>query len=317
MKREKFSTTQLLTKEKPVIENKFEDKFESILFLPENSNRKLEGGLRTKSYFKKSYPGKPLVTIVTVTYNSEQFLEETIQGVLNQTYENIEYIVIDGGSSDQTLDIIKKYEGAIDYWVSEPDNGMYDALNKAFTLASGELVNFCNSDDLFYSNGIIKKIVTKYIQENFDFCYGISQFIDSTGMHLSYSYPLDFKERYIVTLGLPFVQPTSFWKLSLMKKIGLFNLNYKIVSDYDLLSRLLKESSKIENMSFSIIKFRKYGTSFGDKNTKIARQEAPIIRNNFKKILCMSNFEDKVFSILDRLFQKVSRIIKMIQKGKK
>ena len=107
---EGYSTTRLLTQEKPQIINTPEDKFETVLFLPEGENRKGEGGLRTKGYFKKSFDDKPLISIITVVFNGEKYLEETIQSVINQTYSNVEYIIIDGGSSDGTIDIIKKYE---------------------------------------------------------------------------------------------------------------------------------------------------------------------------------------------------------------
>lgn len=116
---EKYSTTKLVTQGKLNIINNPEDKFETVLFLPEGENRKGEGGLRTKGYFKKSFDDKPLISIITVVYNGEKYIEETIQSVINQTYDNVEYIIIDGGSTDGTLDIIKKYEDRIDYWVNE------------------------------------------------------------------------------------------------------------------------------------------------------------------------------------------------------
>lgn len=133
-----YSTTKLVTEKKP--EN-------STFFFPKNLNRNGEGGLRTKGYFKKSYLGKTLISIVTVVYNGEKFLEEAIESVLNQDYDNIEYIVIDGGSTDSTVDIIKKYEDEIDYWVSEPDEGQSDAFIKAFSLVSGDFISWLNADD--------------------------------------------------------------------------------------------------------------------------------------------------------------------------
>jgi len=147
-----YSTTSLLIKEKPILEQKLEYKIEAKLFLSPTPERKGEGGLRIKGYYKKSYEKKPLISVVTVVYNGEKHLEQTIKSVLDQGYDNIEYIIIDGGSTDGTLEIIKKYEDAIDYWVSESDGGIYDAMNKAISLATGEWINFMNSGDDFFSD---------------------------------------------------------------------------------------------------------------------------------------------------------------------
>jgi glycosyltransferase involved in cell wall biosynthesis len=146
------------TLEKPKSIN---DTVQALLFLPEGQDRKGSGGLRTQGDFKKLYDDKPLITIITIVYNGEKYLEETIQSVINQTYDNVEYIIIDGGSTDGTVDIIRKYEHAIDYWVSEKDHGIYDAMNKGIFLATGEWINFMNAGDLFYNQKVLDKIFTK------------------------------------------------------------------------------------------------------------------------------------------------------------
>ena len=123
------------------------DKFETVLLLPERGARKGEGGLRKRGLFKSALPSKPLITVITVVFNGEETLEETIASVINQSYDNVEYIIIDGESTDKTLDIIQKYDGVIDYWVSEKDKGIYDAMNKGLSLFLGDYVIHINAGD--------------------------------------------------------------------------------------------------------------------------------------------------------------------------
>jgi glycosyltransferase involved in cell wall biosynthesis len=129
-----------------------------------------EGGLRKKGLYKSSLQ-EPLVTVITVTYNCGHFLEGTILSVLNQSYSNVEYIVIDGGSQDDTLDILNRYDHAIDYWVSEPDNGIYDAMNKGIRFSSGEWLNFLNAKDTFCESGTIESVAKTFFQSDARFIY--------------------------------------------------------------------------------------------------------------------------------------------------
>lgn len=107
------------------------------------------------------------ISVVTVSYNAAETIEETIQSVVNQTYDNIEYIIIDGGSTDGTVDIIKKYADRIAYWVSEPDKGIYDAMNKGINVATGDYINFMNAGDTFTKRDIVEKVADKIFIESF------------------------------------------------------------------------------------------------------------------------------------------------------
>ena len=234
---EGYSTTRLLTKEKPKIINTPEDKFETVLFLPEGENRKGEGGLRTKGYFKKSYDDKPLISIITVVFNGEKYLEETIQSVINQTYSNVEYIIIDGGSSDGTLDIIKKYEERIDYWVSEKDRGMYDAVAKGFSLLSGNYIGYINAGDYYHKEalGVVFEVFKK---QNVSWLTGQRVLYNSRSQVINSDVPSRYRKNFILSgiYGsiMPYIQQEStFWKKEVLKTV---NLNYfrklKLSGDY-------------------------------------------------------------------------------------
>ena len=119
---------------------------------PSDPNR-VEGGLRVRAKLQKeSQPGKPLVSIITVVKNDEEHLERAIQSVINQSYDNIEYVIIDGASTDGTMGIIREYEDHIDYWMSEPDRGLYDAMNKGVGIARGDWIYFLGCDDILLGN---------------------------------------------------------------------------------------------------------------------------------------------------------------------
>ena len=115
---------------------------------------------------------KPLISIITVVFNGEKKLEKTILSVINQTYDNLEYIVIDGSSKDGTIDIVKKYEDKINYWVSEKDSGIYEAMNKGILASKGDYINFMNAGDFFTKNNLVSEVVNILASEEIDFLYG-------------------------------------------------------------------------------------------------------------------------------------------------
>ena len=160
-----YSTTRCVGHVSRVVREMPDADFTKKLFLSPHPERKGEGGLRTHGYVKAAAGTAddaatgsidesryPLVTVITVVLNGIKTLEQTIVSVITRSYDNIEFIIIDGGSTDGTLDVIKKYDHAIDYWVSEPDNGTYDAMNKALDVALGDRIYFLGCDDLLVNN---------------------------------------------------------------------------------------------------------------------------------------------------------------------
>ncbi|MGC8981891.1 MAG: glycosyltransferase family 2 protein, partial [Minisyncoccia bacterium] len=176
----------------------------------------------------------PLITVITVVFNGAKTLEETIKSVINQTYPNVEYIIIDGGSTDGTLDIIKKYEDQIDYWVSEPDKGIYDAMNKGVTLALGYYIYFLGSDDVVFSSEVFSKILS-LIKLDTKLIYGNVYFKESGEI-----YDGEFSKFKLCTRNI--CHQAILYSIYLFKKYGLYNLKYKILADYEFNLRVWKKS---------------------------------------------------------------------------
>ena len=203
------------------------------------SSATAEGGLRIKNIIKKTQSNKPLVTIVTAVLNGEKYLEECILSLHAQKYENYEHIIIDGGSSDRTLEIIKKYEDKIDYWYSKKDKGIYDAFNKGMQLANGEYIGFLNSDDYYSSNTLelLENYIKKYPEKDFFFGavkkhWGILYGYKPYKIHWSWGFYSSHSTGFFI-------------KTKAAKKVGLYNLNYKYSSDYDYFFRMIvKEKLK-------------------------------------------------------------------------
>lgn len=232
-----------------------DDKFETVLFLPEGEGRKGEGGLRTKGYFKKSYENKPLISIITVVLNGEKYLEETIQSVINQTYDNVEYIIIDGGSTDGTLDIIKKYEDKIDYWVSERDKGIYDAMNKGIDVATGKWINFMNAGDGFYADDTLEKIFAINDYKNIDVIYGNHNVIYPHKTRIAKAGNLEN-----IWKGSQFCHQSSFVASS-THKANKFNLSNKIGADFEFFYCLFREKKVFKHVDIVVANYSAGGVS--------------------------------------------------------
>jgi len=175
---------------------------------------------------------KNLISIITVVFNGEKYLEKAIKSILNQTYNKFELIIIDGGSTDGTLNIIKKYKRSIKYWVSEKDDGIYDAMNKGIKKANGDIIGILNSDDTYRKNAL--KIVNNYFTKNkkIKFLFGSVK----KDRILNGFYPNDISWKFNI---YPAHSSGFFIKKIVHKRIGLYNSKFKFSADYDLFYRLI------------------------------------------------------------------------------
>jgi glycosyltransferase involved in cell wall biosynthesis len=242
--------------------NKPEEKFETVLFLPEGEGRKGEGGLRTKGYFKKSHEDKPLISIITVVFNGEKHLEETIQSIINQTYDNVEYIIIDGGSSDGTLDIIKKYEDKISYWVSEPDRGISDAFNKGVSASKGDYLYFLGADDYFLSTDAIERVMDGIDVDKDTLICGDILRVDMDGRPFTKTNIASFKKRDLLfRMALP--HQGLFMHRRFFDRYGLFDVNNKFSMDYELLLRAYRDFPDVIIKDIEVAAWRDGGCGTG------------------------------------------------------
>ncbi|MBO1362881.1 glycosyltransferase [Prevotella sp. A2931] len=203
------------------------------------------------------------VSIITSCYNRVSTIEDTIKSVLSQDYSNIEYIIIDGGSTDGTLEIIKQYEDKITRIVSEPDHGMYEAINKGIRLATGDIIGLVHSDDFLFDRHTISDIVTAFECTRADFIYGDGLFVD----YYNIKKPIrkwiggHFSKRKIRLGWLP-LHPTCYIRRDKQIEVGLYNEKYKIAADTDFLIRALYEHSlEVDYINRYIIRMRMGGLS--------------------------------------------------------
>ena len=180
------------------------------------------------------------VSIITVCYNSENTIESCIRSVLEQDYKNVEYIIVDGKSIDNTISIVEKYTGRVSKFISEKDDGMYFAINKGLKLASGDVIGILNSDDFFYDDTIVSKIVSEFQSKQVDAVYGDLQYvskIDVTKVIRNWK-SKSYNSKLFLRGWMP-PHPTFFVRRHLYEKFGLFNTLFSISADYELMLRFL------------------------------------------------------------------------------
>ncbi|WP_353930082.1 glycosyltransferase family 2 protein [Okeanomitos corallinicola TIOX110] len=226
----------------------------------------------------------PRITIITPSYNQGNFIEETIQSIVSQGYPNLEYIIIDGGSTDNTVDIIKKYESLISYWVSEPDQGQTHAINKGLSKATGEIIAYLNSDD-YYLPGTLFKVAEHFLKfPETDLLHGICRYVNQQGEKIGEQFGNINTLSEILDLWdvwwkkRQFVQPEVFWSRRITEKIGLFNEELYFVMDYDYWRRIIQAGGMINSLDVELSCFRFTDQQKSNQSEKVANELLDLVR---------------------------------------
>lgn len=201
------------------------------------------------------------ISIITVCYNSEATIRDTIDSVASQDYPNIEHVLIDGGSTDKTIKIINEHINSVAHFISEPDNGLYDAMNKGIRIATGEIIGILNSDDILASNNQISSIIEAFTDDT-DATYGDITYFDTKDPNAI--------KRYYSSKGFSFnairygrmiPHPTFYSKKSLYEKHGYYKTDYRVSADFELIARFAKAGVRMKRIPQVIVKMRNGGLS--------------------------------------------------------
>ena len=247
------------------------------------------------------------VSIITATYNSAKTIVDTILSVNKQDYDDIEHIIIDGGSKDNTLELIKSTPNRVTKIVSESDKGIYDAMNKGIALATGDIIGILNSDDFYISTDVITSVVKEVLQGGYDAVYGDLEYVDEEDTDKVVRY---WKSKYykagLFKKGWHPAHPTFFVKKEVYNKYGNFNLKYKIGADYEIMLRFIEKNRiKVAYIPETLVKMRVGGAS----NQSIKN----IIKANIE---CYNAWKDNGLSILPFVFilKPLSKTLQYLRK---
>ena len=271
----------------------------------------------------------PKISIVTPSYNQAQFLERTILSVLNQNYPNLEYIIIDGGSTDGSVEIIKKYEKYLTYWVSEKDKGQTQAINKGFQKSTGKIMAWLNSDDTYLPDTFYK--IMKNIKQNpeADLIFGNIYFINENDKRIGELRFTEFDFDTLIYEGGNLHQTGTFWARKIYEKVGELNSNYKFCMDYDFFCRAAKVG-KLCHMRDFFANFRIHANAKSSTINHIGHIEHKEIMMRYipkgmnkwclkyKKFICVTRRFHKyiIQGDIDYILKRfIRRIINMVRKN--
>lgn len=248
------------------------------------------------------------ISIITAVFNGVKTVEDCVKSVLDQTYPDIEHIIIDGGSTDGTLELIKKYTENVAKVMSEPDNGLYDAMNKGIKAATGDIVGILNSDDIYNGNMVLKKVADVFTDPSVDVCYADLVYVDKYDLNKVFRYwkSRDYQDG-LFSKGWAPPHPTFFVRRRVYEKYGVFDLEYKLAADFELMVRFLGKykipSAYIPNV---LVKMR-LGGATNRSVLNVVKQNLEIRRAGKKNNISISLFVLTFKKSIDRITQFISR----------
>lgn len=243
-----------------------------------------QGGLRSQGYLKGHFPNEPLISIITVVFNGEKYLEKTILSVIEQSYHNVEYIIIDGGSTDGTLSILQQYNSVINDWLSEKDTGIYEAINKGVKLAQGEYLLFLGADDCLYQNNVIAEVISQIQGSTYALIFG--KIIYDTG------------EIVCSALGLKTIlhntvhHQSCFYHRSLFEDWN-YDTSLKLIADYELNLMAYLQRWNYFPLDTIIAQCRKDGLSQNRKLYNLCVNETNRVRSKH-----LDGFQNLIFQLV-------------------
>jgi len=247
----------------------------------------------------------PKISIITPSFNQAQFLERTMRSVLDQNYPNLEYIIIDGGSTDGSVEIIKKYEGRLAYWVSEPDRGQSHALNKGFERATGDIIGWLNPDDLYCAGAFARVAEAFRTQPETDAWYGGIYIADSKDRILNALWPLDPDPAYTVLVGLDIHQQGLFWRRELMKRAGMIDESFDFAMDWDFIIRL-QRAGKFSRIRHHLGMFRLHEEAKTANQSAVGERDKQVLFERYGKL-----FPVVVSREFTRLLLRARRLVRV------
>lgn len=245
------------------------------------------------------------VSIITISYNAVDTLEETILSVVGQTYPNLEYIVVDGASTDGSMDIVDKYRGKINRVICEPDEGMYFAMNKGISAATGDIIAILNADDTYASDDIIEKVVQKLEQTNADSLYGDLHYVDrNRAENVVRRWKAGAFVRSFFLKGWMVPHPTFFVKKEVYEKYGLFNTDFTTSADYEFMVRVLYKGNITATYLNEVMVHMKRG---GQSNLNIQNRLKANKEDRLAWVL--NGVKPEAFTFIKKPFRKISQFV--------